>query len=261
MAKSITFKGTPKPFGASGHFDEPTRHSLQAKGIRTGNLADSPAVYEKWGITNLEGTPTDYTPRTSTGLEDIEAEAKASKQPPKESLSAKFKKMEQQLAESMKRERKAKESKKRKEMFEAVGKEPPEEKEATDDEFGSEDFDAESVPAKVGHFLADLTEDYSSEDMVGLNNKELEMLAVRFHAQTRDSMFGEPENPFVSEIKKRMEAEAELSREKAQIRAEISSPQHRERGLLADIFTDEPETPTKERKGEGKGLIQDIFGE
>jgi hypothetical protein len=37
--KSTTFKGAPKPYGASGHFNEPRRHSLQARGIETGNLA------------------------------------------------------------------------------------------------------------------------------------------------------------------------------------------------------------------------------
>jgi hypothetical protein len=34
--KGITFKGESKPFGASGHFNEPRRHSLQAKGFKTG---------------------------------------------------------------------------------------------------------------------------------------------------------------------------------------------------------------------------------
>jgi hypothetical protein len=37
MKKSTTFKGQPKPYGASGHFYEPRRHSLQARGIRTGS--------------------------------------------------------------------------------------------------------------------------------------------------------------------------------------------------------------------------------
>jgi len=36
MAKSTTFKGQAKPMGKSGHFYEPRRHSLQAKGIKTG---------------------------------------------------------------------------------------------------------------------------------------------------------------------------------------------------------------------------------
>jgi len=40
MAKSTTFKGAPKPFGGSGHFNEPRRHSLQAKGFKTGHFAD-----------------------------------------------------------------------------------------------------------------------------------------------------------------------------------------------------------------------------
>lgn len=40
MAKrKTTFKGQPKPFGKSGHFNESRRHSLQARGIKTGNLA------------------------------------------------------------------------------------------------------------------------------------------------------------------------------------------------------------------------------
>jgi len=34
MAKGTTFKGAPKPFGGSGHFNEPRRHSLQAKGFK-----------------------------------------------------------------------------------------------------------------------------------------------------------------------------------------------------------------------------------
>ena len=39
MATNRTFKGAPKPMGASGHFDEPRRHALQAQGIKTGHLA------------------------------------------------------------------------------------------------------------------------------------------------------------------------------------------------------------------------------
>ncbi len=37
--KSVTFKGKVKPFGKSGHFHESRRHSLQARGIKTGNLS------------------------------------------------------------------------------------------------------------------------------------------------------------------------------------------------------------------------------
>ena len=39
MAKSTTFQGAAKPFGKSGHFVEPRRHTLQAKGIKTGHLS------------------------------------------------------------------------------------------------------------------------------------------------------------------------------------------------------------------------------
>jgi hypothetical protein len=44
--KSTTFKGEVKPYGASGHFNEPRRHSLQARGIKTGNLS-SPIPVQK----------------------------------------------------------------------------------------------------------------------------------------------------------------------------------------------------------------------
>lgn len=39
VKKSTTYKGAPKPYGKSGHFNESRRHSLQAKGIKTGNLS------------------------------------------------------------------------------------------------------------------------------------------------------------------------------------------------------------------------------
>lgn len=45
MAKSTTFKGQAKPFGKSGHFNEPRRHSLQAKGIKTGRNTTHPLDY------------------------------------------------------------------------------------------------------------------------------------------------------------------------------------------------------------------------
>jgi hypothetical protein len=39
MKKATTFKGAVKPYGATGHFYEPRRHSLQAKGIKTGTFS------------------------------------------------------------------------------------------------------------------------------------------------------------------------------------------------------------------------------
>jgi hypothetical protein len=47
VRKSTTFKGQPKPYGKSGHFDEPRRHSLQAKGIKTGNLAKYSVLWKE----------------------------------------------------------------------------------------------------------------------------------------------------------------------------------------------------------------------
>jgi hypothetical protein len=40
MKKSTTYKGQVKPYGKSGHFHESRRHSLQAKGIRTGRFKE-----------------------------------------------------------------------------------------------------------------------------------------------------------------------------------------------------------------------------
>ena len=40
MATNRTFRGVIKPFGAKGHFNESQRHSMQAKGFKTGNLAN-----------------------------------------------------------------------------------------------------------------------------------------------------------------------------------------------------------------------------
>ena len=55
MAKSTTYKGAVKPFGKSGHFDESKRHSLQAKGIKTGHYAlEVGGAYVMSGLTKKE---------------------------------------------------------------------------------------------------------------------------------------------------------------------------------------------------------------
>jgi len=55
MKTSTTFKGAAKPFGKSGHFDEPRRHSLQAKGIKTGHYAlEVGGAYVMSGLTKKE---------------------------------------------------------------------------------------------------------------------------------------------------------------------------------------------------------------
>ena len=43
--KSTTYAGMPKPAGRSGHFHESRRHSLQARGMRTGHLGHKPLPY------------------------------------------------------------------------------------------------------------------------------------------------------------------------------------------------------------------------
>jgi hypothetical protein len=45
MATNRTFKGAIKPMGASGHFNESQRHSMQAKGFKTGHLSTPWNVY------------------------------------------------------------------------------------------------------------------------------------------------------------------------------------------------------------------------
>jgi len=251
MAKtSVTFKGQPKPYGATGHFDEPRRHALQAKGIKTGHLSDQ-AVYEQYGITNLEKNTKSLqnVPQTSQGLEDVEKEAEEQKeaQPKKVSLGERFwgaeKKVEEQIKsfeEAKRREKERKAQLRQERLYSELGKPIPEPK-ASDDEDteGEDEYDSESLPAKLGTFLADLDNDYSPQDLVGLNDKELEMLAVRFKSETKDniSLFGDPENPFLAELKRRIEARDELAKEKAQLRAELRHPK-REKSFIQELTED-----------------------
>lgn len=58
MKTSTTFKGASKPYGASGHFDEPMRHKLQGMGIHTGNMAG--------GVSALMPTPSRIQPQFSS---------------------------------------------------------------------------------------------------------------------------------------------------------------------------------------------------
>jgi len=253
MAKSTTYKGQPKPFGKPGHFDEPMRHSLQAKGIKTGNMSGS-SIYEGLGIQNLEKpTPVivDTTPKTSTGLEDVEKETIQEKeeQPKKSTFGEKFwgaeKKVEgsiKELQESIKREKELKAKLRKERLYNELGKKEPELEvepdEDTDDE-DTEEYDSESMPNKLGHFLANVSDDYTAEDMVGLNDKELELLAIRFKTENKESIspFGEPSNPFLEELKNRIQAKDELRKEKAKIREELKHPQ-KEKGLFEDLFED-----------------------
>ena len=46
MKSTTTFQGKSKPFGRSGHFVESQRHSLQARGIETGHLAQFGKITE-----------------------------------------------------------------------------------------------------------------------------------------------------------------------------------------------------------------------
>ncbi len=266
MKTNTTFKGAPKPLGKSGHFYEPRRHSLQAKGIKTGNY--SAPVYESLGIQNVEPrkTPIIDVPTTSEGLENIEAEAIQEKEakPKKVSFSEKLKKIEQDFADAKEREKQRKAEQRKEKISTLLGKDQDEEKVDVDGDADDDiDDEPESVPTRLGTFLADVTDDYSPEDMVGLTDKELELLAVRFKTQTKDSanLFGEPENPFVAELKRRLEARAELRREKAEVMREIrGGKSSKEKGILSDLFFDEPEKVSNGKRGKGeKSLIGEIL--
>jgi hypothetical protein len=238
---TTTFQGRPKPSGKPGHYYEPMRHSLQAKGIKTGNISGS-SIYGSMGIQNLE-KPTlrvDETPKTSTGLEDIQQETinEKEEQPKKVPFTEKVKAFEEKLGESLRRERELKARLRKERLYKELGKKEPEpiaEPETDEDEeTDEEEYDSESLPAKLGKFMADLDEDYTPEDLVGLNDKELEMLAVRHKSEMKESVFslGEGSNPFLDELKRRIEARDELKKEKAKIREELKHPKEK------DIWTD-----------------------
>jgi len=251
MATSTTFKGQVKPMGKSGHFYESRRHELQAKGFLTGHLAQSPLAppYTKWGVTNLEDQAVDQTPVTSTGLEDTQAEALEQKELDRSqnvSFGEKLKKMEQKFAENLRKEKALKAKLRQEKLYEELDKKMPEEEEPAEDDEDSEDedyeeaedYDSDEMPAKFAHFIANLDGDYTSEDMKGLSDKEVELLALKFKTQNKESLFGEPDNPFIDELKNRMKAKAELSREKAQIRAELKKKPVEEKGFLQELFFD-----------------------
>ncbi len=62
--KSTTFKGQAKPFGKSGHFNEPRRHALQAKGFKTGHPADAiPAPAPKGRLVSVRVYKFDELPK------------------------------------------------------------------------------------------------------------------------------------------------------------------------------------------------------
>jgi hypothetical protein len=64
VKKSTTFKGQAKPYGKSGHFNESRRHSLQARGIKTGHFILSYAQAERMGLKPYDGMiGTVYNPK------------------------------------------------------------------------------------------------------------------------------------------------------------------------------------------------------
>jgi len=232
MATTNTFQGKPKPAGKSGHFYEPQRHALQAKGIKTGNLSDS-AVYEQYGIQNLEkkipAPEKEDVPRTSMGLRDTEAEAIQTKEPPKPSLKDRIKELEQRVVSGYKREQELLKKRRQEQINTQLGREPDEDAEESDED--TEEFTGES---KYGKILADLTESWSSEDMVGLTESELEDLAVKYESRTKDAFF-HPPNPFLEELKKRMVAKEELKLQKQKIDAELEPTRQQVRKEIDEI--------------------------
>jgi len=346
MATSRTYKGQPKPMGKSGHFFESKRHALQAKGYKTGHLAEAlflPPIKpndfnrilsriptkkrrdvfqrqfskltdsdQKFVVTILKDTDEDraidlfdcnpYDPtkqdlkgfvqqageklkegaqwvgeKAREGAEWVKKELPVAEEKLKEGAikaeefaKKEYAEIKKDIAELKKAKALEEESRaelRREKLYEAVGRKAPEPEpeeepaprttytnkprpeQPSEEEEGEEpteeleeteeDYDSSSLPARLGTFLADLTDSYTSEDLVGLSDRELEMLAVRFKTQTKGevSLFGgEPENPFLDELKNRIEARAELKKEKAEIRAELKKPKKEDKGLLADFF-------------------------
>jgi hypothetical protein len=223
-------------------------------------------VYTKWGIRNLEAKEAKEKeqPKTEEGLEDLEAEAKEEKaaQPKKVDFSSFWKNAKETEEKAVAGLRQAKEDydagraaeearqaqQKKAQLLRDLGENEDsvtasaapavaEEAQAVDED-GDMVFDEESLPKKFGTFLAHLTdEDYTAKDMATLTDPQLEMLAVRFKEQTKDDMnlFGEPQNVFVDELKRRYQARAELIKEKAQIKADIANNK-KEPGLFDDLF-------------------------
>jgi hypothetical protein len=73
MKSGTTFRGQAKPMGKSGHFYEPRRHSLQAKGFKTGTHSGMP-LYMK--DTDRDGVPdkfdcNPYNPKEQDGSKEF----------------------------------------------------------------------------------------------------------------------------------------------------------------------------------------------
>jgi hypothetical protein len=235
MAKSTTFKGVPKPMGASGHFYEPRRHALQAKGIKTGNVASMTGLYDatpKMRVKSIE------TPVTEVKDMDFMGEEP---EPPKKSFF-------EQVGSGFKQEQEAKRKKytefASRELNRPVGTDPD------STEVHVEESEDDGLPKKFGHILADLTNDYDSHDLAALSNAELETLAVKLKSQTKDSMFGEAYNPFVEELKNRYQAEAEMQIEKAKMNAELEPLRQKAYAEVHKIH--------KEHTDEDSGLFGDL---
>jgi hypothetical protein len=252
MPKSTTFQGKPKPYGKPGHYYEPVRHAMQAKGLKTGtNIEITPTpkpiidlgilpnkTYqpaEEKNVEELEKEETSllkdvvepepqitYQP-TEVGAEEIEIEdGEVEVKKPSKSLI-------QDIVAGFKAEKEAKGRALRQKAFTEVGREKE-----VDEEEGEEEPEFEGGGMRFGKILADLTGDYRSEDLVGLNDGELEELAVKYDSSA-GGFLGKPQNPFLEELKKRITSREIIKLEKQKIDAELEEPRQRIRQEIAEI--------------------------
>ena len=241
MATSTTYNGKPKPLGKSGHYYESRRHALQAKGIKTGNIAEQtpePILdlgllpnnkeqdkeLEQRAAAELEATPEPeitYEP-LSVGAEEIEIEdGEVEVKKPSHSIV-------KDVIAGWQKEKKLKNTAFLHKAYEEVGAEEPEE------DYDEEEAEFTGAPMQFGKIIADLFGDYDANNLAGLNDQQLETLAIK-HESAAEGMFLKPSNPFIEELKHRIVAREKIHLEKEKLDAELEPTRMRIRQEIADI--------------------------
>jgi hypothetical protein len=229
---------------------------MQAKGLKTGNLAEKQPVYIDMGLTNIEAKPMpeQEVPRTSEGLEDVEQEAfaEAESKPKQKSLKEKIHALEEKIRAGYEREQKKQAAKRAKNLREFTGEKEEESEEEQEGEETEEELEDRGAPATFGKILSDLFGDYNASDLSRLSKGQLEDLAVKFDSQS-DGFLLKPSNPFKDELFKRIKAEEQMKMERQKLRAEMEP-------MRAEIRKEIAEIRGKRKKGEEKGLLSELFG-
>ena len=272
--KSTTYKGQAKPFGKSGHYYEPRRHELQARGIKTGNLANKTPVPKQEPLIDLGMLPdetykqlekeeekllsddeekpqAEYSYVIEEAQAPVEPEIAGAEEVEIEKGEIEVKKPSRgflgELLEGFKAEKSAKSEKLKLKAKKELGED------VELDEFESPDFPTRG--AKFGKMLADLFGDYRSEDFNELNDAQLEELAIKFDSSA-GGLLGKPANPFLEELKKRIKSREYVKYEKAKIDAELEPSRMRIQQEIDEIRR----KAQKKAKGSDGDFIERIFG-